>query len=305
MCNNLGWLNSVTQYIVRQFSLPNPVMVAAIASVISLALGVLLNIVRKTTADNLKGGDTTDEKLRDLIDVDLNDIKTKIEGLARKDLLASYRFLKEGVVTLNLVLDEASCGQNNETSTTSGNESGILNEAVVLSTAIQNLNSISNDQLQERIKSAKNCFYDARRKATEAFSNEALKLEDLIMAAKLRVVSKILECLQDTKEAATCCMVFLEDLHKLPGVGKEFQSYFKGGIKSIAYKDSRLENIKSVLSLNFAISEFVANFSGELPDLKKWPRIHLPRTMLQLLLGRRETMHPLFLDIDVVKEIFE
>ena len=35
------------------------------------------------------------------------DVKTKIDGLARKDLLVSYFFLKEGVISLNVALDEA------------------------------------------------------------------------------------------------------------------------------------------------------------------------------------------------------
>ncbi len=115
------------------------------------------------------------------------------------------------------------------------------------------------------------------------------------MAAKLRVVSKILECLQDTKAAADGCMLFLEELHNLPGIGETFTTYFKGGMRSKFYKDSRLENVKSVLSLNFAIFEFVARFTGELPNMKNWPGIHLST--------RNKTIHPLFLDNDVVKKI--
>ena len=52
----------------------------------------------------------------------------------------------------------------------------------------------------------------------------------------------------------------------------------------------------SVLSLNFAISEFIARFSGALPDVRNWPRIHLPT--------RGERIHPLVIDMNVVKEIF-
>ena len=55
--------------------------------------------------------------------------------------------------------------------------------------------------------------------------------------------------------------------------------------------------MKSVLSFNFAISDFIARFSGELPDVTNWPRIHL-----QI---RGETIHPLVIDPYVVKEIFD
>jgi hypothetical protein len=277
-----------------------------IANLVSSTLGLVLGKARNSAAEKLKDGDTTDGKLRDVIVEDLDNIKTKIDALSRKDLLASYCSLKEGVLTLNLALDEAeqtskdetNGSQNDEsqtTATTTRNESepGVLNEVITLSTAIQKLNSTSTG----RLVLSKNRFTAAFEKATEAFRNEALSLPDRIMAAKLRVASKILECLQDTKVAAAGCMLFLEELHNLPAVGETFSTYFKGGIKSMFYKNARLKNVKSVLSLNFATSEFVARFSGELPNVRNWPRIHLST--------RSEPIHPLFLSIDVIMEIFD
>ena len=55
--------------------------------------------------------------------------------------------------------------------------------------------------------------------------------------------------------------------------------------------------MKSVLSLNFAVSEFVARLFGDLPDITNWPTIHLPT--------KGETTHPLVIDPLVVKEIFD
>ena len=282
-------------------------MLSVITSIISSVLGLVLNKARNTAADKLKQrGDVTDEKLRNVIVEDLNDIKTKIDGLARKDLLASYSFLKEGIVTLNAVLDEAKDEQTSEdevkadqdggsktTDTATGNESEseVLSEVIELSNAIQKLNNTSNGRLID----AKECFKAAREKATEAFCNEALSLPDRIMATKLRVVSKILECLHNTKVAVAGCMLFLEELHNLPAIGETFSTYFKGGIKSVLFQDWRLENVKSVLSLNFDISEFVTRFSGELPNVRNWPRIHLST--------RGETIHPLVIDRYVVNKI--
>ena len=283
-------------------------MLSVIASIISFALGLVLNKVRHSAADKLKDGDVIDKKLRDVIIEDLNDIKTKIDGLSRTDLLASYCLLKEGVVTLNLALDEAkdeekskdevniasNGGSNTTTTTRSESESGVLNEAIALTQAIQKLSHTANS----RLVSAKECFKTAREEATRAFSNEGLSLPDRILAAQLRVVSKILECLEDTKAAVAGCMLFLEDLHNLPAIRETFSTYFKGGMKSRFYKNWRLENVmKPVLSLNFAISEFVPRFSGELPNVRYWPRVHLPT--------KGETIHPLLIDIDVVREIFD
>ena len=281
-------------------------MLSIIAKLICSTSGLVLNKVRSSAAEKLKDGDTTDEKLRDVIIEDLDDIKTKIDALSRKDLRSSYCFLKEGVVTLNLALDEAKDEQittskppndapneGSQTTATNESESGILNDAIALSHAIQNLNNTSS--VNGRLVSAKERFKAALEEATRAFCNEALSLPDRIMAAKLRVVSKILESLQDTKAAAAGCMLFLEELHNLPGIGEMFTTYFEGGMRSKFYKDSRLENVKSVLSLNFAILEFAARFTGELPNMKNWPRIHLST--------RNKTIHPLFLDNDVVKKI--
>ena len=162
---------------------------------------------------------------------DLDEITRKIDGLARKDLLASYCFLKEGIAQLSLALDEVKDEQisedernvdqdgrskTTETTTRNESESKILNEAIELSAAIQQLKNTSND----RLLAAKQNFAEARKKATEAFCNEALSLSDRIMATNLRVVSKILECLQDTKAAARCSIQYLKELHDLPAVGK-------------------------------------------------------------------------------------
>jgi hypothetical protein len=271
-------------------------MLAVISSILSSVFGLVVNKVRSTTAGQLENGDITEEKLRDVIIEDLENIKTKIDGLSRAYLLASYSYLKEGIVTLNLALGEAKDKQINKekvtaTTTRKESESKFLNEVIALSHAIQELNNTPNGPLVF----ATDCFKAAREKATEAFCNEALSLPDRIMAKKLRVASKMLECLQSTKTAAAGCMVFLEQLHNLPAIGRTFSIYFKGGIKSLVDRGSRLENVKSVLALNFAVSEFVARISGELPNVGHWPRIHL---------STRETIHPLLLDNDVVKEIF-
>jgi hypothetical protein len=268
-----------------------------VSSILFSGLEKGVNAARNTLADKLKDGDIRNEKWRKIIIEDLHDINTKIDGLSRKDLLASCAFLKEGIGALKIKLKEANGDHNieNETTTatqTNERESGVLNEAIALSTNIQRLNDPSNGPLA----STEKYFTAAREEATRAFCNEALSLPDRIMAVKLRVVSKILECLQDTKVAVAGCMLFLEELHNLPAIGETFSTYFKGGIKSRFYKDSRLENVKSVLSLNFAILEFVARFSGELPNVRNWPRIHL---------STRETIHPLLLDVDVVKDIFD
>ena len=48
----------------------------------------------------------TDQKCRELIIRDLNDIKTQFHGLTRKDLLSSINFLEEGLCLLNFAIEK-------------------------------------------------------------------------------------------------------------------------------------------------------------------------------------------------------
>ena len=85
-------------------------MSSIITSAINLTFGLLWNKVRDHTANQLKEGDMTDEECRQLIVRELDDIKTKLDGLARKDLLSSVDFLEEGLAFLKLSQDESTDG---------------------------------------------------------------------------------------------------------------------------------------------------------------------------------------------------
>lgn len=57
-------------------------------------------VLRDHAASRLRGGDLNDEKCRQIIVRELDDIKSKLDALAKKDLGASLRFFKEGVARL-------------------------------------------------------------------------------------------------------------------------------------------------------------------------------------------------------------
>jgi hypothetical protein len=83
-------------------------------------------------------------------------------------------------------------------------QSGILSEAIELSQAMGKLKCNSHDEYE----SAKKRFKKARERATDAFSTETLVLKDRIFAAKLRIVSEMLECLDRPETAITGCRRF-------------------------------------------------------------------------------------------------
>ncbi len=118
-------------------------------------------------------------------------------------------------------------------------------------------------------------FEDARKEATHAFCNESLNIQDRIFAAKLRVVSEILECLESPETAVTSCMLFLEKLHDLPAVREIFSVYIGGGVKSILNKAERVENVKSVMMINYILYQFVLRFSSKYYSALAWPPIQL------------------------------
>ena len=255
-------------------------MSSIVTSILSSTVGLLLNKIRDKTAESLKDGDITDAKLREIVARELNDIKTKLEGLSRSYLLSSYSFLQEGIQLLNVclekfeqkaVVNECNDDRAETSKMPSGGQSDILNEALELSQAMGKLQIVSKE-----FESAMKRFENARNRATDAFCNEALSIEDRIFAAKLRVVSEILECLDNPDTAASSCLLFLEKLHGLPAVREIFSVYLDRGVKSFFNKTERAQNVKSVMMINYVLYRFVSRFSGKYCSALAWPTIQLP-----------------------------
>ena len=64
-------------------------MSSIITAVFKATVGLLVNKGRDKAVQKLKDGDVTEEKFRGLIVREIDDIKLKLDGLARKDLLSS------------------------------------------------------------------------------------------------------------------------------------------------------------------------------------------------------------------------
>ena len=270
-------------------------MSSIVTSILSSTVGLLWNKARDSTAAKLKDGDITEAKIREIVVRELNDIKTKLDGLSRKDLLSSYNFLQEGVDFLNVSLQKSKLDQKalanktqdyrGETSTMpSCDQSGILSEAIELPQAMAKLKCNSNDEYE----SAKERFKDARKRATDAFSTETLVLKDKIFAAKLRIVSEILECLDHPENAIIGCLSFLKKFHSLPAIQEIFSVYLNGGIKSMFNKSERVENVKSVMLINYVLFQYVSKFKFSFDLLHSMPTIELPDRSFSPMLDWQE-----------------
>ena len=60
-------------------------MSSIVTTVFNSSIGWLVNKGRNIAAEKLKEGDVTDQKIRDLIVGDVEDIKSKLDGLSRQD----------------------------------------------------------------------------------------------------------------------------------------------------------------------------------------------------------------------------
>ncbi|CAB4046026.1 Hypothetical predicted protein, partial [Paramuricea clavata] len=75
-------------------------MSAVLNGLLNSTVGLLCTKLRDYTANRLLEGDINNDQLRQIVVREIDDIKTKLEGLSRKDLLASLSFFKEGVTRL-------------------------------------------------------------------------------------------------------------------------------------------------------------------------------------------------------------
>ena len=259
-------------------------MSEVVTGVVKLTFGFLAKKIRSGIAERLKDGDVTDEECRRLIVSELDDIKGKLDGLARKDLLSSLCFLQEGINRLYQSLLQFDSNENTEEPTeqatlveiASSRGTGLnspISDVIALANAATSLKIRSND----RFKSAMKSFELAREKATEAFCNEALSIEDRIQASQIRMMARILENLEDPDASVSDCLQYLKQLHDIGAIQEVFSVLTDGGIKSRFNKKKRLNNSSSVQVMNQTLFEFAKKFtkSSLLGLLNQWPLISL------------------------------
>ena len=75
-------------------------MSSIVISVFKSTIGLLASKGRDKVAEILKDGDVTDQKFHSLIVNEIEDIKSKLDALSRKDLEASISFFREGIALL-------------------------------------------------------------------------------------------------------------------------------------------------------------------------------------------------------------
>ena len=262
---------------------------------LGLTVDLLLNRARRfSAATRSVDVDVTHVKIREAVLPELDDIKIEIDEPLCKDLLSSYNCLKEGVDLLNVCFnrsmygrkvvaapDHEDCGETSQIS--SGVESGISSEAFELSRVVAKLKIGSEGQYERANKHCK----DARKKATDAFSNEGLSVEDRLMAAKLRIVATIIECLETPEIAIKKGLSILKQLHSLQVVIEMFSVFLNRRVES-SLDTERLQNVKVVMLINYALYELFSKLTEKSYCYLDWPAIELANRCFQPILHWHE-----------------
>ena len=247
-------------------------MSSIVTAVFKATIGLLVNKARDKAAEKLKDGDVTDQKFRGLIVREIDDIKTKLDGLSRKDLLASISFFEEGIELLYKVFEKAR----------SSSEYGDITAQAACSEGISHAEGIRNLELTDldesvtrALSNAKERFKDARREATRAFNNEALETPKRILAMQYRVMATILETVDYPADAVEPCRVCIKQLNSLSAVQNSFGAQLKKGIQAVRGlfgKDERRKIISNVCHVNRVIYDVTQAVGGD-AHLWIWPAV--------------------------------
>ena len=236
-----------------------------------------VSFIRTKTAEKLQDGGLTDQKFRGWIVRELDDIKSKLDAMSRKDLRASISFLQQGIERLNMsVAESCQSGDPGESPSTSTKSAQQLEDAVALANAIGELKIESS----ERFDLAKKSFQEASKQATLAFHNASLTTEERILASKVRLASGILEHLEDPEIATSDCLQYLKELHDMPAIKEIFSVYVQGRVKSLFKRDSRKEIVESVTILNLILADFISKFTKRWMGAFDWPTIECGKTVV-------------------------
>ena len=222
-------------------------MSGIITAVFKATVGWLVDKGRDEAAKRLKDGDVTDQQFRGVIMREIDDTRSKLDGLSRKDLLASISFFRVGVELLYEVFEDTRSRSKYGADTAQA----ACAEAVSLTEGMKHLELTKS--ATRKLADAKKRFESAREKATDAFCNEALSPNDRILSMQYRVMATVLEKIDHPEDVLAPCKVCIEELNSLLVVQQSLREQLKTGfraVKSLFNKEERRKVISGVCLAN-------------------------------------------------------
>ena len=222
-------------------------MSVIITAVFKATIGCLVDKCRDEAAKKLKDGDITDQQFRGIIIREIDDLRSKLDGLSRKDLLASISFFREGVELLYEVFEDT----RSRSKYGADAAQAACAETESLTEGVKHLELTKS--ATRKLADAKKRFESARERATDAFSNEALSPNDRILSMQYRVMATVLEKIDHPEDVLAPCKVCIEELNSLPVVQQSLREQLKTGfraVKSLFNKEERRKVISRVCLVN-------------------------------------------------------
>ena len=198
----------------------------ASTAIFKSAVGLLVNKDTDAEQANLEESDVDDHEFRNFIERKLNQAES--EMAEREDLRKSISHFSKGVLLFFTLFDkercvvesdEDSCLPMSETSVEMAcGEGKALLSSPSPTERLKNMKLAETDESERALLEAKAEFKKAYLIATEAFNSEDLRLSDRIQAMAIRVAATTLEKMEYPEDTLAPCMLYLEELHSMPGV---------------------------------------------------------------------------------------
>ena len=256
-----------------------------VIAVFQVAVWWLVDTCRDEAARRLQDGDVADQQVRDIIIREMNAIKSNLDGLLKRDLLASIEFFKEGVEFLYDAIEQ----------TRPRNEYGADTEqaacAEVMSLVERTRRNLELTESGTRqLRNAKERFRSARERATIAFSMTVLSITDRILAMQYRLMATVLETIDSPEDAILPFKLCIEELNGLPVVQQCLKEQFKTrkAVRGLFKKRKRRKVITGVYLANL-VAYRVRQITSVKEPLPQWPMIDTGKEKVDLLRDQRVT----------------
>ena len=290
-------------------------MSSIITAVFKATIGLIVNKGRDATAKRLEDGEVVDQKFRGVIVREIEDIKTKLDGLARKDLLSGIDAFETGLGHLYQAIDAEAGEATTRAAGTflekhlkeiSSPSPTAASKTVALAAEMNHmkLKELS-DKIKQALSQAKERFKMAREEATSSFNNEVLSTFTRVTAIRYRVMATMLGSAIETvatagdlstlsvenalENALPECEQCLQKLNSLPDVQNSFKVELENGlldIKDRFGKDERRQIISTVCQINRAIYDAKKTVNKDI-GIGSWPLVDTGEDKVHPLRDRR------------------
>lgn len=248
-------------------------MASIVEKAVCSALVLVFEKCWDKSVENLYEGGVTSQKIRNLVEREIHQMKETLDGLAKNDLLTSIDDFELGLKYLCNAIDAG----DNPYGELDGLIGDILRGKLPLNGDLVVTAGIE-------VVKAKEKFKDSKSRAERACNLTVLPTSHRIAAFRYRIVAAILEALGNPAEALTECRHCLERLHSLPEVKESFETLGGGKFN----KEERREIVATVYQINHVVY-YVTQSVGHAVNVWKWPFIHTKSDRLDPLRDARIT----------------